>query len=206
MLEGGSLKVALLKYNAGNTQSVVFALQRLGINPVITDDSEILSSADRVIIPGVGSAAPAMRYIRERCLTKVIQDLKSPVLGICLGLQILCDYSEEGDLNTEIGTDCLGVFPVRVQRFTKPRKIPHMGWNTILTHDSPLFNEIDSDTSVYFVHSYRAELSKDYTIATAEHEEVFSAALARDNFYATQFHPEKSGSDGSEILQSFLSL
>ena len=196
------MKVAVVKYNAGNIYSVVRALQRLGVEPVLTDDVQELRSADRVLFPGQGEASSAMAYLRSRGLDEVIRSLKQPVLGICIGQQLMCRHSEEGD------TDCLGIFNVPVLRFNPQRredKVPHMGWNQLEGLRSPLFDGLKEADYVYFVHSYYVPLCPQ-TIATTEYVQPFSAALCKDNFYATQFHPEKSGSVGERILKNFLGL
>lgn len=194
--------VAVIKYNAGNIYSVLCALRRLGIDPVVSDSPEVLSRADKVIFPGVGEASSAMRYLREHGLDRVIVNLTQPVLAICIGLQLLCLHSEEGD------ADCLGVFNIPVRRFV-PRdgeeKIPHMGWNTLHNLQGPLFRGIGEGSYVYFVHSYYAPVSAD-CVAQCDYITPFSAALNRDNFYATQFHVEKSGAVGARILENFLTL
>lgn len=194
------MKVVIIKYNAGNIFSVVSALQRLGIEPVITDDEDIIKSADKIIFPGVGEAGSTMKYLREKGLDRIICQLTQPILGICLGMQVMCKYSEEGNV------DCLNIFDVTVKKFIPneiERKVPHMGWNTISELRSPLFEDIKENSYVYFVHSYFAELCSN-TIATTEYIQAFSVALNRDNFYATQFHPEKSGDVGEQILRNFL--
>ncbi len=193
-------KIAVIKYNAGNIQSVLFALERLGKTAVWTDDPDEIRSADRVIFPGVGEASSAMQHLRERGLDQVIRGLKQPVLGICLGLQLFCRHSAEND------TTCLGIFDVDVRLFNSGAinlKVPHMGWNTLQTVQGPLFEGITKDDFVYFVHSYYADIS-DNTVASTHYGHPFSAALQRDNFYAVQFHPEKSGAAGQKILQNFL--
>ncbi len=193
------MKLAIVKYNAGNVQSVEFALNRLGISPILTDDVQELKSADKVIFPGVGEASSAMDYLRQRGLDQVIKDLKQPVLGICLGMQLMCRHSEEND------TDCLGIFNLDVKKFPPIEKVPHMGWNSIKFTDNPLFKGLPSDPYVYFVHSYHAEIG-DGTICTSEYMLPFTAGLGRDNFYGLQFHPEKSGIIGQQILQNYVNL
>lgn len=196
------MKVAILKYNAGNIFSVDYALRRLGIIPIITDDEHLLKSADRVIFPGVGEAETTMAYLREHHLDEVIRNLHQPVLGICLGMQLLCRYSEEGN------TEGLGIFDVDVKRFVPnnhEEKVPHMGWNTLADMNSPLFSDFNGGEFVYFVHSYYVPICE-HTASTTHYINPFSSALHKDNFFATQFHPEKSGSVGERILQNFLKL
>lgn len=196
------MDVAIIKYNAGNICSVDYALKRLGVAPIITADPEILRKADKVIFPGVGEALTTMEYLRAHRLDEVIQTLKQPVLGICLGMQLLCQHSEEGD------TDCLGIFPADVKRFQPNRhedKVPHMGWNTLSHVNSDLFKGDLECKFVYFVHSYYVPVNA-YTAATTNYIQPFSASLHKANFYATQFHPEKSGSVGEQILKNFLQL
>lgn len=191
--------IAVVRYNAGNIRSVVNALDRLGCESIVTDDPEQLKAADKVIFPGVGEAASAMAYLSERKLDQVIKDLKQPVLGICLGLQLMCKHSEEGDTNG------LGIFDVEVKRFPAELKVPHMGWNEFTKLDGPLFKNVALTDNVYFVHSYYAALGAD-TMAVTEHGIEFSSALHKDNFYAVQFHPEKSAAVGQRIIQNFLDL
>lgn len=193
--------VAVIKYNAGNVQSVQFALERIGIQAVWTDDPEIIGRAGRVVFPGVGEASSAMRYLNTSGLSKVIAGLSQPVLGICLGLQLFCKHSEEGD------TECLALVDEQVRKFeARPAlKVPHMGWNAVENLQGPLFQGISEGERFYFVHSYYADQGT-HTIATADYGRPFSAALQRDNFFAVQFHPEKSGLAGSRLLQNFLSL
>lgn len=198
------MKVAIVRYNAGNIFSVVGALRRLGVEPVLTDDASELRAADRVVFPGQGEAGGAMAYLRERGLDSVIASLTQPVLGICVGQQLLCRHSEEGD------TDCIGVFDVPVVRFRPVRhedKVPAMGWNSIydFRDDDRLFRHLAERDYVYFVHSYYVPLCP-WTAATADYIQPYSAALHKDNFYATQFHPEKSGSVGERILKNFIEL
>lgn len=197
------MNVAIVKYNAGNIYSVIHALNRLGINPTLTDDAELLTKADRVLFPGQGEASNAMAYLREHGLDNVIRDLKQPVLGICIGQQLMCQHSEEGN------TDCLGIFPLEVRRFCPQQhsdKVPQMGWNSIHDLKSPLFKGIGDGEFIYNVHSYYVPLSESHTIATCDYILPYSAALHKDNFFATQFHPEKSGSVGERILKNFLEL
>ena len=191
--------IAIIRYNAGNIKSVQNALTRLGFESIITDDPSELNNADKVIFPGVGEASSAMQYLRARGLDNTIRSLKKPVLGICLGLQLMCRFSEEAN------TGCLGIFDSDVRLFPPVDKIPHMGWNNFLTMRGDLFKDISPDDDVYYVHSYYAEISA-CTSATCEYILPFSASMARDNFYATQFHPEKSAAVGEKILRNFLEL
>ena len=196
------MNIAIVKYNAGNIYSVIHALTRLGVEPLLTDDPEKLMAADKVLFPGQGEASNAMQYLREHKLDSVIRDLKQPLLGICIGQQLLCRHSEEGDV------DCLGVFDVDVKRFRPSRhedKVPHMGWNTLEQAQSEIFNGFEGGEYAYFVHSYYVPVCSD-TAAVTNYIQPFSAAMHRDNFYATQFHPEKSGSVGEKILKNFLEI
>ena len=196
------MSIAIVKYNAGNIYSVIHALQRLGVDPMLTDDADLLRQADKVIFPGQGEASNAMRYLRERGLDEVIRSLQNPILGICIGQQLMCRHSEEGDV------DCLGIFDVNVKKFQPQRhedKVPHMGWNTLEETKGDLFKGLPEKSYTYFVHSYYVPLFKD-TAAVTDYILPFSAAIQRDNFYATQFHPEKSGSVGERILKNFLEL
>lgn len=196
------MDIAIIKYNAGNIYSVAFALKRLGINPVITADKELIQKADKVIFPGVGEAYTTMEYLKEHKMTELIRNLKQPVLGVCLGMQLMCRHSEEGN------ADCLGIFDVDVKRFISNQheeKVPHMGWNTISDLRGGLFTPELEDKFVYFVHSYYVPLNAD-TAATTDYILPFSASLHKDNFYATQFHPEKSGYVGELILRNFINL
>lgn len=196
------MNIAIVKYNAGNIYSVVNALRRLGIAPLITDRAEELSKADRVLFPGQGEAKSAMEYLKARRLDDVIRHLQQPVLGICVGQQLLCKHSEEGDV------DCIGIFDAEVKRFSPTRhedKVPAMGWNQLTDLKSPLMQHLGDHPYVYFVHSYYVPLCTS-TIATADYILPYSAALHKDNFYATQFHPEKSGKVGETILKNFLEL
>ena len=196
------MKVAVVKYNAGNIYSVIHALQRLGVTPVLTDNPEELQKADKVLFPGQGEASNAMCYLREHNLDKVIRDLKNPILGICIGQQLMCRHSEEGN------TDCLGIFDVDVLKFQPKKhedKVPHMGWNQLENPTSELFKGFTEGEFVYFVHSFYVPVCEN-TIATTNYILPYSAALHKDNFYATQFHPEKSGSVGERIIKNFLEL
>lgn len=193
------MKIAIVKYNAGNVCSITNALNRIGIDPVITDNAEYLSTADKIIFPGVGEASSAMQYLKAHHLDNLIRDLKQPLLGICLGMQLLCRFSEENN------TDCLGIFDLNVKKFSSPLKIPQIGWNSIDNLSSELFKGIDNDEYVYFVHSYYAEIGKN-TIATTDYGITYSSALHKNNFYATQFHPEKSGIVGAKIIENFINL
>lgn len=196
------MKVAIVKYNAGNIYSVVNALRRMGIEPTLTDVAEELQKADRVLFPGQGEARSAMSYLKERRLDEVIRNLRQPVLGICVGQQLLCRHSEEGDVN------CIGVFDVEVKRFQPQRhedKVPAMGWNAINDLKSELYWGFFDNPYVYFVHSYYVPLCE-HTIATADYILPYSASLHKNNFYTCQFHPEKSGKVGEQILKNFLEL
>ena len=194
------MKVAVVKYNAGNIQSVMNALRRVGVDPVLTDDPVELRKADRVIFPGQGEASHAMEYLQTHGLDLVIKSLTQPVLGICIGQQLMCEHSEEGNV------DCLGIFPAQVLRFHPQKheqKVPHMGWNQLENVQDPLLEGINEGAFVYFVHSFYVPTT-DYTIATTNHILSFSSAMRKGNFMATQFHPEKSGSVGERILTNFL--
>ena len=195
------MEVAIVKYNAGNVYSVVNALRRMGIEPTLTDDPELLRKADRVLFPGQGEARGAMEYLKARRLDEVIRDLTQPVFGICVGQQLLCRHSEEGNVN------CIGIFNADVKRFRPEKhedKVPCMGWNRLYDTKSPLMEGIEGGY-VYFVHSYYVPLC-DETIATADYILPYSASMHKDNFYACQFHPEKSGMVGEKILENFLQL
>jgi glutamine amidotransferase len=203
------MDLVIIKYNAGNIQSVLYALERIGVNALVTDDYEQIQSAGKVIFPGVGEASSAMRYLKEHKLDAVIKNLQQPVLGICLGMQLMCAYSEEND------TTCLGIFDEQVKLF-KPDaaatvssgdhiKVPQIGWNNIFNLKTKLFNGLPENSYCYFVHGYYAALGE-HTIATADYIQPYSAALHRNNFYGAQFHPEKSAKVGEQILKNFLSL
>ncbi|MDR1879645.1 MAG: imidazole glycerol phosphate synthase subunit HisH [Tannerellaceae bacterium] len=196
------MDVAIVKYNAGNIYSVDYALKRLGVTPLITADPEKLAAADKVIFPGVGEAGTTMQYLKAHGLDRLIKELKQPVLGICLGMQLMCRYSEEGE------TDCLAIFDASVKRFIPQKhedKVPHMGWNTLSDTRKELFRDMPESPYVYFVHSYYVPVN-DYTTATTDYILPFTAALQKGNFYATQFHPEKSGTVGETILKNFLTI
>jgi imidazole glycerol-phosphate synthase subunit HisH len=191
--------IAVIKYNAGNIRSVKNALNRIGYECVVTDDPREIKKADKVILPGVGEASTAMEYLKYKHLDVLIKSLKQPVLGICLGLQLMCKYSEEGD------TACMEIFNSRVKLFPPKELVPQMGWNNLSNRKGSLFKGVSENDDVYFVHSYYAEIGDD-TIAECSYILPFSAALQKDNFFATQFHPEKSGEVGEIILKNFLSL
>lgn len=191
--------IAIIKYNAGNISSVQNALTRLGYESIITDDETQILSADKVILPGVGEASSAMKYMIEKGLDKIILSIKKPMLGICLGQQLMCDYTEEGD------TDCLGIFNTQVKKFPVTEIVPHMGWNSFTKIEGELFKKLRPKADVYFVHSYYAEINEQ-TTAVCDYIKPFSAAMQKDNFYATQFHPEKSANIGEQILKNFLEL
>ena len=191
--------IAIIKYNAGNTKSVQNALTRLGYESIITDNSAEILAADKVIFPGVGEASTAMRYLKDKELDKVIKSVTQPFLGICLGLQLMCNKTDEGNI------DCLGIFDTNVKLFPPKEKVPHMGWNSFASLKGELFNNIDKKDDVYYVHSYYAELCKE-TVAVCDYIDPFSAALQKNNFYATQFHPEKSAGVGEQLLKNFLEL
>ena len=196
------MNVAIVKYNAGNVYSVVNALRRMGVEPLLTDDAEALRKADRVFFPGQGHAGEAMDYLRVRRLDEVIRDLKQPVFGICVGQQLLCRHSEEGD------TDCIGIFDAEVKRFQPKNhedKVPCMGWNQLYDLKSPLYKGLADGAYVYFVHSFYVPVCTE-TIATTDYILPYSASMQKDNFYTCQFHPEKSGKVGEKILQNFLSI
>jgi imidazole glycerol-phosphate synthase subunit HisH len=196
------MNLVIIKYNAGNIQSVLYALERIGKEATVTDDQEQIRAADKVIFPGVGEASSAMRYLKERQLDTLIKDLRQPVLGICLGMQLMCDFSEEND------TPCLGIFPEKVKLFMPEDaklKVPQIGWNNIYNLKTNLFHDIPQNTYCYFVHGYYASLGG-HTIATADYVQPYSAGLHRDNFYGVQFHPEKSAQAGEKIIKNFLDL
>lgn len=191
--------IAIIKYNAGNTKSVQNALTRLGVDSMVTDDPDLIRNAEKVILPGVGEASSAMVYLREKGLDQVIKDLKQPVLGICLGLQLMCQFTEEGS------TEGLGIFDNTVKLFNDQLIVPHMGWNSLTYIKGELGKGLEKQSDVYFVHSYYANLT-DCTTTTCTYGLDFSATLEKDNFFATQFHPEKSSIIGNRILQNFIAL
>lgn len=193
------MKIAIIDYGAGNVQSVLFALERLGFEGIVTNDWNTIKSVDKLIFPGVGEASSAMKMLQESGLDALIPTLKQPVLGICLGMQLMCKYSEEGNTNG------LGIFNVNVVKFSQEVKVPQMGWNTVYNLKTPLFEGIKENEFMYLVHSYYASLSEN-TIATTNYELEYSTALQRDNFFGVQFHPEKSGIFGEQILKNFLNL
>ncbi|MFV0482765.1 MAG: imidazole glycerol phosphate synthase subunit HisH [Bacteroidales bacterium] len=196
------MNTVIIKYSAGNIGSVLNALERVGCQAIVSDDKDLIRSADKIILPGVGHARTAMNNLKNKGLDEVIRNLKSPILGICIGLQLMCKYSDEGN------TECLGIFDTKVRKFEQQNdmKVPHMGWNNIEPiSGNPLFDGIDKKDFVYYVHSYYAELCGD-AIAHTEYGVKYCAALQQDNFYALQFHPEKSGTVGERILSNFLNL
>ncbi|PLX22611.1 MAG: imidazole glycerol phosphate synthase subunit HisH [Marinilabiliales bacterium] len=191
--------IAIIKYNAGNITSVALALQRLGYNPEITDNPVLIRKADKVIFPGVGEASTTMNYLRIKKLNQLLPALEQPVLGICLGMQLMCNYSMEGN------TPCIGIFDELIERFPAKEKVPHVGWSQIDNLKGELFKNIPENSYVYFVHSYFANASQ-YSIANTNYIKPFTAAMQKDNFYATQFHPERSGKIGELILKNFIEL
>ena len=193
------MKIAIIKYNAGNIKSVSNALGRLGIEHAITENPDEIKAADKVIFPGVGEASTTMAYLKNKKLDILIRELKQPVLGICLGMQLMCSHSEEGD------TPCLGIFDLPVKKFLVDLKIPHMGWNSLHETKAPFMENSLEGEFVYFVHSYYVPVANE-TAALTHYGMPFSAALQKDNFFATQFHPEKSGAEGERILKRFLDI
>ncbi len=199
------MKLVIVKYNAGNIQSVLYALERIGLEALVTDDHALIKTADKVIFPGVGEASTAMQYLRERGLDHLIKKLEQPVLGICLGMQLMCTHSEENN------TDCLGIFDEKVKRFQPSAdhqmhlKVPQMGWNNIHSLKTDLFKEVAENSYCYFVHGYYASLGK-HSIATTDYVLPYSSALHKNNFYGVQFHPEKSATVGEQILRNFIAL
>ena len=193
------MKTVIIKYNAGNVQSVLFALERIGVKGILSDNADEINSADKVIFPGVGEASSAMKFLKEKNLDKVIINLKQPTLGICLGMQLMCEHSEEGN------TDCIGIFPLQVKKFVGDFKIPQIGWNNIYDLKGNLFSDLKENEYMYFVHGYYAESGND-TIAKTNYILEYSSALQKNNFYGVQFHPEKSSEAGQKILENFLKL
>ena len=193
------MRVVIIKYNAGNVQSLEFALNRLGIDPLVTDDHEEIQQADKIIFPGQGEARSAMNYLKDKKLDRVLTQLRQPVLGICLGMQLMCSHTEEND------TPCLGIMDAKVKRFEGSFKIPHMGWNNITQLSGPLFSQIKEQDYLYFVHSYYVNICEQ-TMAQAKYGNNFSVALQKNNFYAIQPHPEKSADCGIQILDNFLKI
>ncbi|HLM62629.1 MAG TPA: imidazole glycerol phosphate synthase subunit HisH [Pyrinomonadaceae bacterium] len=194
------MKVGIVKYNAGNVESVGNALRRLNVEPILTDDATVLQSCDKVIFPGVGEASSAMSYLRGKNLDKVIASLTQPVLGVCLGMQLLCELSEENN------TKCFGILPYKVRKFSAENlKVPQVGWNNIFDLKSKLFENVEENAFVYFVHSFYVESGAE-TIATCDYATDFSAAIQHENFYAVQFHAEKSGAIGEKIIENFLKI
>jgi len=196
------VNVAIIKYNAGNIRSVLYALERIGHTAVVTDDADEISNASKVIFPGVGEASTAMNYLKERNLDNLICSLTQPVLGICLGMQLMCKYSEEND------TECLGIFDEGVKKFkvkSQKSKVPQIGWNSIYDLKTDLFNNVTDKSYCYFVHGYYAAKGE-HTIATTDYVQPYSSALRKNNFYGVQFHPEKSATTGEEILKNFIEL
>ena len=193
------MKVVIIKYNAGNVQSVLFALERIGVKGILSDNADEINSADKAIFPGVGEASSAMQFLKEKKLDEVIRNLKQPTLGICLGMQLMCTHSEEGN------TDCLGIFPLQVKKFVGDFKIPQIGWNNIYDLKGNLFSELKENEYMYFVHGYYAEFGEN-TISKTNYILEYSSALQKNNFYGVQFHPEKSSDSGQSILENFLTL
>jgi len=191
--------IAIVKYNAGNIRSVQNALTRLGYENIITDDASELLNADKVIFPGVGEASSAMKYLTEKGLDKILVQIEKPMLGICLGLQLMCKHSEESD------TTCLGIFDTHVKKFPNTSKVPHIGWNSFIDIKSSLFKGVELSNDMYYVHSYYAEINEQ-TIASCDYILPFGTAMQKNNFYATQFHPEKSADIGEQILKNFCAL
>jgi glutamine amidotransferase len=196
------MKIVIIQYNAGNIQSVLYALERIGVSAIVTDRADLIQTADKVIFPGVGEASTAMQYLKERNLDTLISDLKQPVLGICLGMQLMCKHS------TENNTPCMGIFDEQVQLFSSSDskiKVPQMGWNNIHHLKTNLFTGVPEDSYAYFVHGYYATIGTQ-TIATTDYIQPYSAALQKDNFYGVQFHPEKSAIIGEQILKNFITI
>lgn len=193
------MNIVIIDYGAGNVKSVQFALERLGYDAICSNDAKVIEAADKVIFPGVGEAKSAMEEIKKFGLEKVIPNLKQPVLGICLGMQLMCKFSEEND------TECLNIFPMEVKRFTEQLKVPQIGWNVIDKLKEPLFKDVEEYSYVYYVHSYYVP-KNEYTVATTDYGLEYAGAIQKDNFYACQFHPEKSSDVGEQILKNFIQL
>jgi len=191
--------IAIINYGAGNIKSVKFAFDRIGVDAILTNNADEIKRADKVIFPGVGEASSAMLELKKYNLDKLIPTLKQPVLGICLGMQLMCDYSEEGN------TNCIGIFPIKVERFKTELKVPQVGWNNISNLKTNLFKDVKENSYTYFVHSFYIPKNK-YSIADTEYDKIFTSAIKKDNFYATQFHPEKSGDIGEQILKNFINI
>lgn len=191
------MNIVIIDYGAGNVKSVQFALERLGYQAVCSNDPDVIREADKVIFPGVGEAKSAMEEIKKYGLEKVIPELKQPVLGICLGMQLMCEHSEEND------TDCLGIFPIEVKKFQVDLKVPHIGWNQVIDLEGHLFDQVEASSYVYYVHSYYVP-ENEFSIANTDYGIKYSGAIRKDNFYACQFHPEKSGAIGEQILKNFI--
>jgi len=201
------LKLSIIKYNAGNIRSVLYALERIGLEATVTDDHEILKTSDKVIFPGVGEASTAMKYLKARGLDRLIAELEQPFLGICLGMQLMCRWSAENN------TECIGIFEEKVMHFdqnvpagaNQQFKIPQIGWNNIYDLSSPIFEDIEDNSYCYFVHGYYAALGE-HTIATANYIQPYSAGLQKNNFFGVQFHPEKSSTAGEKMIKNFVAL
>ncbi len=195
------MKIIIIKYPTGNTQSILFSLERIGVKAIVTDSKEYIKNAEKIILPGVGEASCAMKYLKNKKIDLLLSELKQPILGICLGMQLLCKTSEESN------TKCIGIFDIPVKKFKSNKyKIPKVGWNTIYNLKGALFNKIPNKCYQYFVHSYYVPIEKEYTIAKTKYIISYSAALQKNNFYAVQFHPEKSSYVGHKILENFISL
>jgi len=193
------MKLAIIDYGAGNIKSVKFALERIGVQAELTNDLEKIKTADKLILPGVGEASSAMKQLKKQGLDQLIPQLKQPILGICLGMQMMCNFTEEGDIT------CMGIFPLKVKKFVSDLKVPQVGWNSISNLKTNLFKQVEENEYAYFVHSFYVPFSE-FTIAQTNYDLVFSAAIQKNNFYACQFHPEKSSEIGQQILKNFVEL